>query len=227
MMINSNSFIGIGASNPSHRLNIVGDRRSNVGPHMAFYTRENISHPMYQMRHWDHDDISHTFDSYWNSNRWVSSTNNLGAFKIAKSNGFYEICSTCNITLGETISNWENVLMIHNDGRIGIGGSNRLHKFNILGTSNNLTKGPNVGFYLDGVAHPMLQLLNRNHDDISQSFDGYWNGTSWLSSITGTTGIYRVAKSNTLYGIYGASNPGIGNVISWKTALLVDKKRYI
>ncbi|NBO72943.1 hypothetical protein EBV26_21115 [bacterium] len=101
MAINSNSFITIGSSNPTNRVTMRAEDQSIYGPHVVIYTNADENYPLYQHLNWTHDHITHSYDSYWQSNSWWASSSN--AFQTQKTDGRFMIKSACNLIPGQNI----------------------------------------------------------------------------------------------------------------------------
>ncbi len=95
------------------------------------------------------------------------------------------------------------------EGKVGIGtatvpknstGSAMLALEGVNGSVN----GPNMQFTTASTNHPLLQILNYTHDNISLNFDAYFDGSVWKSSDAGSN--FQIYKaSDKLYNYYKAA----------------------
>ncbi len=108
------------------------------------------------------------------------------------------------------------------DGKIHINGSTEptLCRFNITGTVNSATDCPGVMHYFTGDSHPGLQILPFNHDNISISFDAYWNGGGWASSDAGSN--FQMGKANDAFTFWYDSEVDAGSGVTWNAALKIN-----
>ena len=227
-MVNSNSFLGIGNSNPTHRVTMRAEDSTVLGPHMAFYTDIDQSNPLLQIRNWTHDDVAISFDSYWNSNNWASSSTS-GNFQIYKQHGRLIFYSACNSDPTSNIDSslFPALVINSSNSLIGIGMSNPTHRLTITGESNNVL-GPHLAYYLTSDSnYPVFQQYNADHDNIAMSFDSFWNGSNWISS--STTGNFQIVKHNGRLLFQNATYQTVGDTLdnSWFTALTINSNNYI
>jgi hypothetical protein len=229
MAINSNSFIGIGASNPTHRLTMIAEDQSMLGPHVAYYTSTDTVHPVFQQRNWSHDDIAMTFDAFYDSNTssWLSSSSN-GNFQIYKQGGNLLFLTACNIFPNADIgSTWQPALSINSNSYIGINTSNQTHRLTIAGPSNS-TIGPHIAFHTnDDPTYPIFQQYNNRHDLISFNFDSFWNGNSWISSHS--NGNFQILKNDGRLAFRAIPYQVEGGVLdgAWLNSLTINSNGYI
>jgi len=214
LTINSNSYIGIGTRDPTHRLTIRAPQANIVGPHMAFYIDSDSNHPLRQIQNWDHDDISDAFDSYYNAatSNWISSSS-TGNFKIHKQQGRFVLYSACNAPPGSDISSdWTSALAINSNSFIGIGTRDPTHQFTMRGLTSNLL-GPHTAYYVNSDSnYPVFQQLNWNHDEISLNFDNYFDGYGYISS--SAAGNFQLRKRDGRLKIMSACNTPAGSNIT-------------
>ena len=93
------------------------------------------------------------------------------------------------------------------------------HKLTLKGNVLNIL-GPHVAAYISTDQYPVFQQLNWGHDNIAQSFDSYYDNTSWKSSYP--TSQYQIYKiSNQLQFNY---SPGatLGTTVTWANAGYID-----
>ena len=227
MSISSNSLIGFGTSNTTHRLTIMGTDSSSNGPHMAYYTDTDITYPVFEQRNWTHDDISQVYDGFWNSdsNYWMSSSVS-GNFMVTKVNGRYSIMTSCNVDAGNQI-NWQTAMTISSNSLIGFGTDNVTHRLTVMGTDSS-SNGPHIAYYTDADGlYPVFQQRNWKHNDISQVYDGAWNAdtNNWISSTD--SGNFMINKQNSSFNIMTAFNVLAGDQINWNTAMSVNSNNFI
>ena len=228
MAINSNSFIGIGTSNPNHRLTLSAPSKSILGPHVSYYIDNDSQHPLVQHLNWDHDSIVHSFDAYWDSNNWVSSSSN-GNFQVQKQNGRYMINSACNTTPGAILDNeWRNAFTVNSNSFIGIGTSNPTCRFTMLGENSSMN-GPHTAAYTNTNSnHAIFQQLNWNSEYISQSYGAYKNSSNkWISS--SSNGNFKTEKKGGRMMFFSAFNTSIGSNLdtSWKVAMTINSNSFV
>ena len=209
--INSNSFVGLGTVDPTHRITIKGPDASVLGPHMAFYNMNNPGNPSMQLLNWTNDDISISFDTYWNLDKNIWTSSDPGAnFRIQKENATLIFYSTCNIPTGYDIDpmEWASALSIGSNSFVSLGNSNPTHRLTIIGPSNDV-KGPHSAFYVtDDPSYPVFQQYNARHGDINIAFDCYYNGENWLSSDTSANFIISKKNSNLIFFAGNSTNLG-------------------
>lgn len=206
--INSNSYISIGNSNPTHRVTIVGESNSINGPHIAYYTYDDSNLPLFQQYIGEHDSIHQSYDRYFDGSNWISCHNN-SSFRWSKSNDQLIVYASCNVPQGEVITFDIMSLVIGKNGGIGIGTSNCDYKLNIGGPKNSVS-GPHTTYFTnDDFNYPLFQQTNIQHDQISTNYDMYWNGCNYISSSSNTN--YQILKSNNIFSLRAAHNilPGL------------------
>ena len=95
-------------------------------------------------------------------------------------------------------------------------------KFKLRGTASNIA-GPHYTAYVSTDQYPVFQQLNWAHNNISQLFDAYYDGTNWKSSLLASN--YQIYKlSNQLQFNYG-SGIAAGSLLTRLTADYVDTSR--
>ena len=93
------------------------------------------------------------------------------------------------------------------------------NKLRLRGTVTNIA-GTHYSAYVSTDQYPIYQQLNWSHDNISHSYDAYFDGTNWRSShLASNYQIYKI--SNQLQFNY---NTGVvaGTSFIWNTAGYVD-----
>lgn len=111
-----------------------------------------------------------------------------------------------------------DVVVLLNNGNLGIGTNTIPHggvgaaKVAIEGT-NASTSGPHMQFTTDSDNYPLVQLLAWTHDDITISFDAYFDGANAKSSDVGSN--YRIHKQNDLFMIKYDSGIALGANLTW------------
>lgn len=229
LAINSNSFVGIGYSNPSHRLSFMAEAQSMLGPHVAYYVSTDTINPVSQIRHWDHDNIIHSYDTYWNSTNWVSS-HGSGNFQMAKEKGQLRWKTACNIAAGDTIapSDFRTALAINSNSFLAVGSSNATYRLTVRAEDRSML-GPHVAFYSDAdTRYPLYEMRHWTHDDISHSYDMFYDGTNWISSHA--SGNYQIAKRGGTLMILSASNQVPGSIINpsdFRVSFAISDNQYI
>ena len=216
--INSNAFIGVGTSNPSARLTIVGSSNSLYGPHVEFFTADDIAHPTLSIVNVAHDDVSLNFDSYWTGSNYVSSASN-GNFQVIKQNGKLSFNAGFTSNVASNIV-FATALAIQSNSYVGVGNSNASSRLTISGPSNSIA-GPHVAFFTyDDATYPTLQHVNLSHDDISTYYDAYFNGSNIISS--SSTGNFVITKSNGILAYYASCNAMAGSSIQSNLSLALS-----
>jgi Chaperone of endosialidase len=227
LTIDSNSFIGIGTSNTTHRLTFNAEDANILGPHIAFYTSNNSNDPIFQLLNWSNDFVSMNFDSYYNSSNWISSSDK-GNFKISKIDSRLVFQSASNILQGSNIdSNWMNALVINSNSYIGIGTSNTNHRITVVGPSNRLD-GPHIAYFIkEDSNYPLFQQYNEQHDGINMGFDTFWNGNKWISCDSNANFLLR--KNNGKLTFFSACNTSNGSFLDskWRPSLVIDSNSFI
>lgn len=223
LTVNSNSWIGVGTSNPTHRFTIIGDDMSSAGPHTAIYTSSDLVNPIYQQYISGHDGIAQGYDTWYNGTNWLASTNG-GSFMLSKSNNQLTISGSCNNTIG-AINNFTPNLVFASDGSLGFGTSNTPFKFNICGPSNS-AKGPNLSFYTnDDIDNPIFQQVNCFHDLIMTNYDMYWDGSNLVSSSCNSS--FQILKTSGALEFLASSNLLNSNIVNLNTAMSIGKNSYV
>lgn len=86
--------------------------------------------------------------------------------------------------------------------------------------TDSSSAGPHKQFTTDSDNYPLYQLMNWAHDNISQGYDCYFDGSNWKSSDVGSN--FRVSKIGDEFIIYSANGVTIGNNISWTEAFKIS-----
>jgi hypothetical protein len=129
----TNGTVGIGtASVPRNgvgaaMLAVNGTASSLSGPHVQ-YTVASDDYPVFQQLNWSHDNISQTFDAYYDG-AWRSSSSN-GSFQIYKL-GSQLTFSTATTPAGIVLS-WAPALTLTASGNVGIGNVNPTNKLMVV-----------------------------------------------------------------------------------------------
>ena len=226
MAINSNSFIGIGTQDPTRRITIRAEESNIQGPHMNVYIKGDSNHPLFEQLNWNHDDITQSFDAYFDGNDWISSSS-TGNFQIKKKNGRLLFCSACNTYPGSNLtSSWFNALTINSNSYIGIGTSNPKHRLSLQGPSNSVL-GPHIATYVNDSNNPAFQLYTLNHNMISMNFDCWWNGFNYISS-SSNANIQMIKQDGKLV-FQSAPSVIPGNIVDpyWFPAFTINSNNYI
>ena len=229
LVVSSNSLIGFGTSNTTHRLTVMGTDSSSNGPHIAYYTDADTVYPVFEQRNWTHDDISQVYDGTWSAenNYWISSSTS-GNFMVTKQNSSFSIMTACNIVAGNQI-NWKNALMISSNSMIGLGTNSNMdvtHRLTLMGPSNSMF-GPNIGCYFIDQSNPSFQIYNSDFDNISLNFDSYWNGYHYISS--SDKGNFQIIKTNSQLRFQSIDYAAISDNIdeAWRIAMVINSNGYI
>lgn len=126
MRIDGNGNVGIGlntipkAATGMAKLGIEGVNSSASGPHVQF-TTQNDNYPLLQMLPWAHDNVSLTFDGYWDGSNWKSGTNSGGNFNIFKNSGKLALRYANVNTFGNTISAFNDGIVLDVNGNVAVG----------------------------------------------------------------------------------------------------------
>ena len=228
LSVNSNSFIGIGTSNPTHKITVIAEQDSYLGPHMAFYLKQDLNYPVTQYLNWKHDDASITFDAKFNPtlSNWISSS--ATSFKIHKQDDQFVFYNACNANPGDDIShNWHPAIAINSNSFIGIGTKDPTYKFTVRAEQSNIL-GPHSIYYISPDSnHALYHQLNWDHDSIHQGYDCFYNGSNWISS--SDTGSFIIQKSNRNFNILSTCNANPGDVITDRlyTSIGIDSNSFI
>jgi hypothetical protein len=144
--INSNSYIGIGNSNPKHRLSIQGPSNDTLGPHVALYLHDS-NNPVIQIHACNNDMASINFNCWWNDYNWISSQSNAN-FQIIKTDGKLIVQSAEYASTGDSIDSlWFPAFTVNSNNYIGIRNSNPKYPLDVVGHSifrSNLTITGNI-----------------------------------------------------------------------------------
>ena len=105
-----------------------------------------------------------------------------------------------------------------NGGNVGIGTVNPSVKLELYGTASNLA-GPHIEATTSTDAYPVFQQLNWTHDNISMSFDNFYDG-SWRSSDAGSN--FSIYKINDLLTFKYASGIAANSVITWNNGIVLN-----
>jgi hypothetical protein len=226
IVINSNSFIGVGTKDPTYKFTMRAEKSNILGPHSIYYISPDSNHALYHQLNWDHNSIHQGYDCYFNGTDWISSSE-TGSFIIQKSMGNLNILNTCNISPGGIITrDLFPALSINSNSYIGIGTSNPDHRLTIQGPSNNIL-GPHIATYLNDSNNPVFQIYSSNNNMISLNFDTWWNGYNYISS--SPTANFQIIKRDGKL-IFQAANPNItGSIIDtkWNVGFTVNSNGYI
>lgn len=96
-----------------------------------------------------------------------------------------------------------------------IGGS----KFEIYGTVNSTSGGPNIQTVTSQDNYPNLQILPYSHDNVAITFDAYYDG-AWKSGFIGSN--FQIYKISSQIQFNYASGVSQGNTLTWTTALTIN-----
>jgi hypothetical protein len=225
--INSNSFIGIGTQDPTHRMTTRGPASNILGAHNIAYLNEDSNNPVYQHLNWNHDKIFQSFDCHFDAytSNWYSS-HETGNFNINKENGRLNFYSACNVGAGSNINTDRYIAMsINSNSFFGLGTQDPTRRFTMRAEESNI-QGPHVNFYIKGDSNfPLYEQLNWYHDDITQSYDASYDGSNWISS--SSTGQFQIKKKNGRFMIFNSCNNNPGSNVRWFPAFTVNSNSYI
>jgi hypothetical protein len=73
--------------------------------------------------------------------------------------------------------------------------------------------------YTDADQYPLFEQWNYQHNNITQSYDAYFNGAAWASSNSNSN--FQINKASGLYFKYNAGTAA-GSTFSWTTAGYID-----
>lgn len=102
------------------KLAIEGANSSSSGPHVQFTTASD-NYPLMQILPWSHDNVSLSFDAYWDGSNWKSSTSSGGNFQLFKNADKLAIRYAEVNTQGNTISTFNNGIVLNSDGHAAVG----------------------------------------------------------------------------------------------------------
>jgi len=94
--------------------------------------------------------------------------------------------------LGFSVDGGAEKVRIKADGNVGIGTTNPSVKLSIEGAGANYAAGPHTEYRVAGNTHPVFQQLNWGTDNVTLSFDSYYNG-AWRSSDAGSN--FQIRKN--------------------------------
>lgn len=125
MRIDGNGNVGIGTTTIPKgatgiaKFAIEGANGSSSGPHVQFTTSSD-NYPLLQILPWQHDNVSFTFDGYWDGANWKSSTTSGGNFNFFKNGGKFALRFANVNTQGSTISSFNDGIVMDVNGSVGI-----------------------------------------------------------------------------------------------------------
>jgi len=93
------------------------------------------------------------------------------------------------------------------------------NKITYLGPNASIT-GPHIIAYTDADQYPVSQRLNYAHNNISESFDAYYDGTNWRSGFSGSNA--QITKITNQLQFNCASGVAQGSIITWTLAGAID-----
>ncbi|MEI7509959.1 MAG: hypothetical protein WCJ62_10905, partial [Flavobacterium sp.] len=225
LSLNSNSFVTIGDSNPStDRITIRAEDSSPFGPHMSIFTYTDSNHPLFQQLNYSHDQICQSYDTYFQSNVWKSSSS-TGNFLTQKHDGRLIFQTSCNNTEGQSVD-WRPAFTINSNSFIGIGTSNILKTRVTVTAEGSSMLGPHVSYFIDTDSNcPVFQQLNWTHDQIHMGFDTYFNGSTWQSS--STNGNFLLSKQLGSLVFSTSCNAPMGSDLSLTQAFSININSFI
>ena len=92
-------------------------------------------------------------------------------------------------------------------------------KLTMQGNVTNIT-GPHITAYTTNSQYPAFQQLNWNNDNIALSFDSYYSGSAWTSSLLGSN--YQIQKTSNQLQFNYSSAFAPGSTLAWTVAGYVD-----
>lgn len=219
--------MGIGTSNLTHMLTMLGSSNSIDGPHLTAYYDES-SNPVFQLYNENRDDIELNFDCYNDGNGTFLSTSDTGNFQIRKVNGRLQFTSACNSVTGTDITDdLYPALSINSNSYIGIATRDANHRITVRAEDSNKL-GPHVAYYVNSDSnYPLFQQVNMTHDYIEQNYDAIYDfdASNWKSSSEKAN--FSVQKKNGRYTIFNSCNIVPGNPVIWAPAFTVNSNSFI
>lgn len=219
--------MGIGTSNLTHMLTMLGPSNSVLGPHLSAYYDES-SNPVFQLYNENRDDIQLNFDCYNDGNGDLLSTSDTGNFQIRKVDGRLQFTSACNSVTGTNITNnLYPALTINSNSYIGIATRDATHRITVRAEDSNRL-GPHSAYYVNSDSnYPLFQQVNMTHDYIEQNYDAIYDfdTSNWKSSSSKAN--FSVQKKNGRYTIFNSCNILPGEVVNWTPAFTVNSNSYI
>jgi hypothetical protein len=219
-VIGSNALINTGVP----KLMLYGTDSSSNGPHVAVYTSADI-YPIFQQLNFSHNNISLNFDSYYDT-AWRSCSTSSN-YQIYKLNDIFSINYNNGGTLGSPIVNLPNnrAIAIINTGQVCVGGvptNIGAYKSMIYGTANSSSASAGAHFQIVTSTdnYPIYHIAGNNHDSITQTFDGYFDGTTYRCS--STNGLFQIVKAANRLNFNSSPGGTQGTIPSISTAGYFD-----
>jgi hypothetical protein len=150
-----------------------------------------------------------TFAYQW----WYDTTTNILKIRNAADDAWISFA-----TFDQTNDTWYLTKLRVGIGVVPVGGVG----IGIEGTHgpNASTSGPHKQYTTATDNYPLFQQMNWAHDNVSQGFDCYFDGTNWKSSDAGSN--FRVAKVGDELTFYYDSGVSQGGTISWNEGFSLD-----
>lgn len=214
-----------------HKLVLTGTDSNISGPHFGAYTASD-QYPLFQNLNWSHNDISLSFDAYYNGSNWKSSTSSAN-YQIRKVSSQCQFNYASGVAAGSNIT-WTTAGYIDTSGNlkwqnpVNIGASQSIalaQNLVLTGTDSSASLGPNYAAYTAADLYPLFQNFNYAHNNVSLCFDCYLDGSNFRSSHSGSN--YAIRKvSNQLQFIYDSGVPA-GSVATQNIAGYLNTSGYL
>lgn len=204
----------LGVGQPSNvgfgvpRLQIVGtDSTYDNGPHFEAYSCNDTSYPLFQNLNWTHNNISMSFDAFYNGGGWFGS-HSTNAYQISKLGGNLLFNSASNNLDGAYIV-WNNAMAINSYGNVGIGTSNHSNSAKLYVNGSFTATGDTTLSNATTTGYTLLKGGGGSsggwtHFPFSGDSRNYVRGNSVIADNGGTVGIGGLNSSN-LLSVYGTT----------------------
>ena len=209
MRIDPNGSVGIGTPTPVAKLTLQGNPADRVlGPN--FESRLNSIHPNYQLLNWTNDNVSTSYDGYFNGGQWTHA-GTTGAFNLYKQGGRFNLNYALPSTVGAALG-WTSAFSV------GMNGQVRLDRYN---APNTYTGTPISSLAVDAVGNVIQTPVVANPPWVRAQANLSGGGAkTWINSNFDWTGRFIAmnlgsgAGSQYAASYYDIAKPPVGTVVT-------------